>query len=241
LSVNVQVRSAEICPFCGADMGWDEEYIVWCETCEYNVNPSHKEENVKKLDLIYEKLGRRFGESLLHQVSEKQSLRPGFHFARIAAYVLATAVHMVSLLFLISSIYFLSQWQATIWFAVLGLFLLALSWVTRPRFGKLDKSEQVVPREELPELYQVVDKLCETAGVRPMDGIIIDHWFNASVQTVGIRGKRILTIGLPLFTILPKEERMALLGHEIGHFANNDVARSVFVGSAIGTLATWDE
>jgi heat shock protein HtpX len=189
--------------------------------------------------LIYEKLGRRFGESMLQQVSERQSLRPGFSFSRLAAYVLAAAVHLVSLFFLVSSIYFIAQWQESIWFAVLGLFLLALSWVTRPRFGKLDKSEQIVPREELSELYHVVDKLCETAGVRPIDGIIIDQEFNASVRTVGVRGKRILTIGLPLFTILPKDERMALLGHEIGHFANNDVARSIFVGGAIGTLATW--
>jgi heat shock protein HtpX len=241
MSASVQIKSSEICPSCGADMGWDEEYIVWCEACEYNINPSHKEEYVKKLDLIYEKLGRRFGESMLQQVSERQSLRPGFSFARLVAYVLATAVHMVSLLFLVSSIYFITQWQESIWFAVLGLFLLALSWVTRPRFGKLDVSERIVDREELPELYYVVDKLCETAGVLPIDGIIIDHWFNASVRNVGVRGKRILTIGLPLFTILPKDERMALLGHEIGHFANNDVARSVFVGGAIDTLATWHD
>jgi heat shock protein HtpX len=239
MSVSVQIKGSKICPSCGADMGWDEEYIVWCEACEYNINPSHKQEYVKKLDLIYEKLGRRFGESMLQQVSERQSLRPGFSFSRLAAYVLAAAVHLVSLFFLVSSIYFIAQWQESIWFAVLGLFLLALSWVTRPRFGKLDKSEQIVPREELPELYHVVDKLCETAGVRPIDGIIIDQEFNASVRTVGVRGKRILTIGLPLFTILPKDERMALLGHEIGHFANNDVARSIFVGGAIGTLATW--
>lgn len=239
MSVSVQIKGSEICPSCGADMGWDGEYIVWCEACEYNINPSHKQEYVKKLDLVYEKLGRRFGESMLQQVSERQSLRPGFSFSRLAAYVLAAAVHLLSLLFLVSSIYFITQWQESIWFAVLGLFLLALSWVTRPRFGKLDKSVQIASREELHELYNVVDKLCETAGVRPIDGIIIDHRFNASVRTVGVRGKRILTIGLPLFTILPKDERMALLGHEIGHFANNDVARTIFVGGAIGTLATW--
>jgi Zn-dependent protease with chaperone function len=241
MSVSVQVKGSEICPSCGADMGWDEEYIVWCEACEYNINPSHNQEYVKKLDLIYEKLGRRFGESMLHQVSERQSLRPGFSFARLAAFVLASAVHMVSLFFLFSSIYFISQWQGSIWFAVLGLFLLGLSWVTRPRFGKLDVSEKILFREELPELYNIVDKLCETAGIRPIDGIIIDHRFNASVRNIGIRGKRILTIGLPLFTILPKEERIALLGHEIGHFANNDVARSVFVGGAIDTLAIWHD
>ncbi|MHC0037739.1 M48 family metalloprotease [Pseudoneobacillus sp. C159] len=194
---------------------------------------------MRKLDLVYENLGKRFGETLLRQVSERQALRPGFSLARLAAYILATAVHMVSLLFLVSSIYFILQVKESMWFLFLGLFLLALSWVTRPRFGKLDKSEQVVPREELPELYKVVDSVCQLAGVRPIDGIIIDERFNASVRTVGIRGRRILTIGLPLFTILPKDERMALLGHEIGHFANNDVARSVFVGGAIDTLATW--
>jgi heat shock protein HtpX len=239
MTVGYGVRSLELCPSCGAGMEHDEAYVVWCEVCEYNVNPSHKEEYVRKLDLIYEKLGKRFGETLLRQVCEKQSLRPGFSFARLATYVLATAVHMVSLTFLLSSIYFIYQFKESVWFGILGLFLLALSWVTRPRFGKLDKQERIVPREELPELYNVVDSVWKAAGVRPIDGIVIDERFNASVRNVGVRGRRILTIGLPLFTILPKDERIALLGHEVGHFANNDVAQSVFVGGAIGTLATW--
>jgi heat shock protein HtpX len=241
MSVGLQKKSSEICPSCGADMGWDEEYIVWCEACEYNVNPAHKEKYVRKLDLIYEKLGRKFGEAMLQQVCERQSLRPGFRFPRLIVYLLATFVHTVSLFFLLGSIYFLTKWQDHWLFALLGLFLIGVAWVTRPRLGKLDKSEKIVSREEHPELYKVMDNLCGAAGVRPVDGIVIDHLFNASVRTVGLRGKRILTLGLPLFTILPKDERLALLGHEIGHFANGDAARSVYVGGAIDTLAMWHD
>jgi heat shock protein HtpX len=241
MSINLQHKLSKLCPTCGEEMGWDEEYIVWCESCEYNMNPSSSEPVVKKLDLIYEKLGKRFGESLLQQVSQTQSLKPGMSFARLVAMFLATLVHTVSLFCLLGSIIFMVKWQEHLLFLVPGLFLLALSWVTRPRFGKLEDHEMIVAREELPELYRLIDTMCEAAGVRPIDGIIVDHQFNASVRTIGIRGKRILTIGLPLLTILPKDERLALLGHEIGHFANRDVARSVFVGSAIGTLANWHD
>jgi heat shock protein HtpX len=239
LSVGLQKKLEEACPSCGEMMAWDDEYIVWCENCDHNINPSCKEESLKRLDVIYEKLGRKFGASMLHQVSERQSLRPGFSLPRLLAYLLASCVHMISLLFLVGSIYCIVNWDGRFWFVLFGLFLLGLSWVTRPRFGKLEKHETIVSREEHPALYKIVDDLCGAAGVRPIDGIIIDQQFNASVTTIGLRGKKILTIGLPLFTILPKEERLALLGHEVGHIANRDLGRSVFVGGAITTLTTW--
>src|SRR5262249_26321605 len=50
---------------------------------------------------------------------------------------------------------------------------------------------------------------------------------------------KILVIGMPLFSILSDEERLAVLGHEVGHFVNGDPTRTIFIGTAINTLVEW--
>ncbi len=55
----------------------------------------------------------------------------------------------------------------------------------------------------------------------------------------GVRQKRIVNVGLPLWSILDAQERVALLGHELAHGVNGDPVRSFFVGTAIDSLVTW--
>jgi heat shock protein HtpX len=42
-----------------------------------------------------------------------------------------------------------------------------------------------------------------------------------------------------LFTSLLSHEKLALLGHEVGHLVNGDLVRGFYVGTALETLATW--
>jgi len=44
---------------------------------------------------------------------------------------------------------------------------------------------------------------------------------------VGLRQRRILVLGIPLVASLERGELVALLGHELGHFANRDSRRSL--------------
>jgi Zn-dependent protease with chaperone function len=48
-----------------------------------------------------------------------------------------------------------------------------------------------------------------------------------------------LKLGLPLLAALEPQERVALIGHELGHARNGDSSRGLFVGSAIRGLASW--
>lgn len=61
---------------------------------------------------------------------------------------------------------------------------------------------------------------------------------NASVHTTRT-GRRVLTIGAPLWAVLGPQARVALLGHELGHFANGDALSSGYVGAAGDTAAAW--
>lgn len=62
----------------------------------------------------------------------------------------------------------------------------------------------------------------------------------AGWQTVGWRRKAVLTIGIPLWTVLTDQERIALLGHELAHGINGDATRSFVVGGALQSLSTWN-
>ncbi|NED82958.1 M48 family metalloprotease, partial [Streptomyces sp. SID11233] len=59
-------------------------------------------------------------------------------------------------------------------------------------------------------------------GTRGVDLIAIDGEVNASAMRYGVRGRMLLTLGLPLWESLGPEQRLALLGHELAHHAHGD-------------------
>ena len=125
------------------------------------------------------------------------------------------------------------------WGMVPGAFLLALGWSLRPRFGRLPKNTPVLRRTDAPELFALVDEVARVAGTRGVDAIAVDDEINASVRSYGVRGRRLLTLGLPLWEVLTPQQRIALLGHEMGHYVNGDTRHGVIVGTAYRSLITW--
>jgi heat shock protein HtpX len=82
--------------------------------------------------------------------------------------------------------------------------------------------------------------LCARAGMEkpPTVGLIEnEHIFNAFA--IGLtRQDALIAISAPLVTVLTQEERLAVLGHELGHVINRDMARMTFARSFQGAL-TW--
>jgi len=46
-------------------------------------------------------------------------------------------------------------------------------------------------------------------------------------------------LGLPLWSVLHGQERVALVAHELAHSANHDIRRGIVIGTAIDSLARW--
>lgn len=69
--------------------------------------------------------------------------------------------------------------------------------------------------------------------------IAVDADFNAGVRTCGVRGRRLLTLGVPLWETLEPQQRIAVLGHELGHYSNGDTRRGIVFATAYRSLATW--
>ncbi|HVF98517.1 MAG TPA: M48 family metallopeptidase [Chloroflexia bacterium] len=122
--------------------------------------------------------------------------------------------------------------------SVVGALLVGLAWAMRPRLGQVP-TDRIIVRSEFPALYAMADQITEALGTKKIDVIYVDSDFSAAFATVGLFRKNVLFLGIPLFSVLTHEERVALMGHEIGHGANGDSARGIVVGGAVSSLAEW--
>ncbi|MER5859181.1 M48 family metallopeptidase [Streptomyces sp900105245] len=226
------------CPRCGADIRGDGRFSPWCVRCEWNVDPEGPEEQPGRLERVRRALARRYGEQLLAEVSAGGELRARRDASSVLAGVIALAVHGLTLALAAAGTWCVVRyWGGPA--LVLGIVLLTLAFALRPRPLGLPEDVPLLRRADAPGLFALVDEVARAAGTRGVDVIAVDGRVNASVMAYGLRGRRLLTLGMPLWEILSPQERIALLGHELGHYANGDARHGLVVGTAYRSLYTW--
>ena len=118
----------------------------------------------------------------------------------------------------------------------LGLFVIAVAAELRPRFGRVSRFATEVTAAEAPQLHGLVAQVAAAVGA-PVPAVYVeDDEFNASCGAYGLRRRKVLVLGLPLWNALSGQQRVALLGHELGHFVNGDPRRGMIVQPALTTL-----
>jgi Zn-dependent protease with chaperone function len=116
-----------------------------------------------------------------------------------------------------------------------GVPVLMAAWVLRPRLWSAGEVWHELRRDDAPTLFTLLDRVAAAAGTRVPDRVALDAGFNAAAGTHGWRRRRTLLIGLPLFGVLTPQQRVAVLGHEFGHFVNGDPARGLLTQPALRT------
>jgi len=89
-----------------------------------------------------------------------------------------------------------------------------------------------------PELFSWVASVADELGTSPPRHIDISLEWNAGVRR-SLRGRQLM-IGVPLWMSLSPTERLAVVGHEMGHFVNGDTSRSPIVWTANTALWEWE-
>ncbi|AGL18280.1 M48 family metallopeptidase [Actinoplanes sp. N902-109] len=111
---------------------------------------------------------------------------------------------------------------------VLGLLMIALAWVLRPRLGRRSRVAEggwEVDPGSAPAVWALVTRIADATGAPRPDVIVIDTDWNAATAVIGLRRTRVLWLGVPLLLTLDEQEQVALIGHELGHLANEDSLR----------------
>ena len=99
--------------------------------------------------------------------------------------------------------------------------LLFFIWMVRPSF-RIQGRE--LRQEEAPELFAALHAVQGKLRVPGRMEVLLDAELNASAaETRGLFGvlgtRRVLTLGVPLLATLIREELMAVIAHEYGHFS----------------------
>lgn len=235
---DVSELESQKCPKCNTTVPIYANYVTWCHNCNWNVRPYAYLAPKNMLEAMYLKLGQRLSKALFDELVKSESLQPRWTPPKIAAYAIAALVHLSTLLIAIGGLLLIVRGWPNPLFLFVGVVLLAVVYYVVPRWEKI-KIKRQVDKDKFPTLHKIVQQISDSLGLPHVEIIMINEDFNAFVQQKGWRRKRLLTLGLPLFSILSPQEKIALLGHELGHYANGDANRTWFVGKAVQTLELW--
>jgi len=226
------------CPDCHAKIPYHRGYITWCE-CGYNLHSKNEEKMKSRIDRLYEHLGEKSGQIIFNKMMNSSNVKPKISILNGLALLIATIVHCFSIASFILGVYLLTFHFTHFIFLFFGVVLVGIAWFTRPRVGKLEDDERVIPREEIPAIYAVINDLATSMGVKKIDGIVMNEKYNASITKIGWRRRTIVKIGVPYFASLTPEEQCSVMAHELGHFINKDLTYGFYINTALSTLYEW--
>lgn len=241
VSISGQPATAEasVCPACGARTVTEAAQPPWCERCGWGVGTYVAPPDAGFFSRKAGALAYRIAFSVT--MSEFRTVRAagtaGLAWAGPRLLVIALSLGLYALT---AAIAVAGGWLTAFRFPNLsivpGLLLIAIAIYLVPRLGRVHRSEEVLSAADAPHLHELIRRVAAEIGVPRPHLVVINHEFNASAAAVGLRRRRVLRLGLTLWGALESQQRVALLSHELGHFANGDVRRALLTQPAITTL-----
>jgi hypothetical protein len=133
---------------------------------------------------------------------------------RTGAVVLAAAIVAVAVGLVVAFVVFVvldDGWSRVVW-VVVGTFLL---WQVVPRPERPSARAVAVSAQEAPALHALVTEVASAVGAGRPHSLVVDTLYATSLVPVGYRGRAALVLGLPQWTALDDDERIAVLAHEL--------------------------
>lgn len=156
---------------------------------------------------------------------------------RFLGVLLALPVHLVTVVFGLGGV--LLAFLGPTWpLQVLGGIGVLVAVGTRPSLPRRPEHDFRLTRANAPHLFALVDEIAAVVGGPVPHEVLITGDVNAFALRHGLRG-RSLGLGAPLWVACSPQARVALLGHELGHFAHGDLTDGLLVGGAQQTLLHW--
>ncbi|HEX7053437.1 MAG TPA: M48 family metallopeptidase [Burkholderiales bacterium] len=160
------------------------------------------------------------------ELEEMARRRPGAYRARVTALALIGLSYRVLVAFAFVAVpavltlaIYPTRW--IVGFAIVFLLLFGVSWFPPPKLAG-----RRLERHEAPALFEALESLQRAVNAPALHGVRLDGDFNASAvqfPRLGLFGwhKRVLTLGVPLLAALSREQLLAVVGHELGHFSRS--------------------
>lgn len=231
------------CPECGAATVSIREALPWCAGCEWNLDGYDRARQAPELGWSWiDRRTHRLAARLTRQQYADLVGRPlestGWSLAGVLTVGISVLLLVGVLALAVTGVWLLFAFPFPNFAVVVGLALIGLALALRPRFGRVPPDVDVLTRAEAPELHALVEEVASRIGAPVPHVLGVDSDLNAYATAVGLRRRRLLCLGLPLWGALDGPARVALLGHELGHFVNGDVRRGPLTQPALTMLGT---
>ena len=232
------VPSGTSCPKCGLSLLSPRDAAPWCGNCEYGLDvlEGRGDFGWRWLDRIAYRRAFRAATAEFRRRSTGPDRGPGWHPRTILLVAVSILLYAAVLACLIVGV-----WLCTLSFPgfalVPGIALILVAVELRPRFGRIPRYATVLSQQEAPHLHALVAQVADAVEAPAPSTICVDEDLNASAGTYGLARRTLLVIGLPLWHALSPQQRVALLGHEMGHFVNGDPRRGLLIQPAYEMLA----
>lgn len=162
-------------------------------------------------------------------------------------FLLCTPIHLVTVGFGVAGcalIALATNWPVPLLGLACLLVVVALAGPDRVGLSRRQRLERrrrrtagLMNPERCPQTSALIGEIAAVVGSPVPKRAEIDPDFNAFASRAGRR--HVLTFGAPLWLALQREERLAILGHELGHFAHGDLLSLRYVGIAHESLHRW--
>ncbi|WP_319462475.1 M48 family metallopeptidase [Micromonospora sp. RTP1Z1] len=231
------------CPRCAATTVSLRDATPWCAGCEWNLDAYDRGRQASEFGWAWvDRWMYRLAYRMTTRQFDRLVGRPLDHAGPATARVVTAVASLLllggALTLAVTGVWLIVAFSFPNPSVVLGVALLGLAYALRPRFGRLDEDLAVLSRDRAPELFALVDEVAAAIGAPAPQIVGVDGDINAYAGAVGVRRRRVLCLGLPLWGSLPAQERVALLGHELGHFVNGDPRRTLLVQPAVTMLGS---
>ena len=152
-------------------------------------------------------------------------------------YLLAGLVLATPILCILAAVALIWNFFPNLLLMVLAAVLLGIGYKLWPRRERIPPGS--LGREDAPATFAIIDAIGDALSAPPIDRLVIEDDFNAYVGQA--QGQNVLGIGAFFWAALPKDEKLALIAHELAHLVNDDPTRGRFLGAALNTLDGWHE
>lgn len=214
----------------------------WCEHCEFGLDRFKLPVGHGPVGRAIEKYGMRLGfrlnRRLFAEISARDIRRPGITPAFVVLVVVSLVVTLATAGAAVGGVLLIISGNAVL--AFFGALLIGIAVVLRPRLGRLKpirKGFDEVTRDQAPELFALIERAAAAVGTQMVDMVFVGPDWNAFAGRYGLRRKRVLMVGVPMWVTLRPQERVALVGHELGHFVNRDLRRGLLTQPACTIFA----
>ena len=225
------------CPRCGAEVDLSDEWTVWCDHCDWNVDGGQPPRAGAGQDPLA-RLRQRATDSAAARAFDALRRHPddlSWGRGRTAAVALAATVLVV----LWGGLAVLLGWALgeqgaarVVW--VLVVVAAAALFLPRPSHVR---DGELLDVADHPRLHALLGHLAAAMDSPTPAVVRLDTSYNMSVGEDGWRRTPVLVIGLPLWTVLSRDERLFVLGHELGHLRGLDARWGHLIWAARTSLA----